>query len=88
MRDYAAGDNGTLTGWSITFNYTTVEGAVTTYNWTNNTPSIGLAASGVGNIASFAAANTTAVPVTATVTVTPPYTNSGVGCAGPSTTFT
>jgi subtilisin-like proprotein convertase family protein len=88
MRDYAGGDLGTLTGWSITFNYTTVEGAVTTYNWTNNTPSIGLAASGVGNIASFAAANTSAVPVTATVTVTPTYTNSGVGCAGPSTTFT
>ncbi|MFM8711329.1 MAG: proprotein convertase P-domain-containing protein, partial [Sphingomonadales bacterium] len=88
MRDYAGGDVGTLTGWSITFNYTTVAGAVTTYNWTNTTPSIGLAASGVGNIASFAAANTSTVPVTATVSVTPTYTNAGVGCAGPATSFT
>ncbi|MBM3915247.1 MAG: T9SS type A sorting domain-containing protein [Sphingomonadales bacterium] len=88
MRDYVGGDVGTLTGWSITFNYTTVAGAVTTYNWTNTTPSIGLAASGVGNIASFAAANTSAVPVTATVSVTPTYTNAGVGCAGPASSFT
>jgi hypothetical protein len=88
MRDYAGGDLGTLTGWSITFNYTTVAGAVTTYNWTNTTPSIGLAASGVGNIASFAAANTSTVPVTATVSVIPTYTNAGVGCAGPASSFT
>jgi subtilisin-like proprotein convertase family protein len=88
MRDYAGGDLGTLTGWSITFNYTTVAGAVTTYNWTNNTPSIGLAASGVGNIASFAAVNTSTVPVTATVSVIPTYTNAGVGCAGPASSFT
>ena len=88
MRDYAGGDNGTLTGWSITFNYTTVQGATTTYTWTNTLPSIGLAASGVGNIASFAAANTTAVPVTGTVSVTPTYNNNGVGCVGPSTSFT
>jgi subtilisin-like proprotein convertase family protein/uncharacterized protein YjdB len=88
MRDYAFLDFGTLTGWSITFNYTTVAGAVTTYNWTNTTPSIGLAASGVGNIASFAAANTSTVPVTATVSVTPTYTNAGVSCAGPASSFT
>ena len=88
MRDYAGGDLGTLTGWSITFNYTTVAGAVTTYNWTNTTPSIGLAASGVGNIASFAAANTSTVPVTATVSVTPTYSNAGVSCAGPASSFT
>jgi subtilisin-like proprotein convertase family protein len=88
MRDYAGGDLGTLTGWSITFNYTTVAGAVTTYNWTNTTPSIGLAASGVGSIASFAAANTSTVPVTATVSVTPTYSNAGVACAGPATSFT
>jgi subtilisin-like proprotein convertase family protein len=88
MRDYAGGDVGTLTGWSITFNYTTVQGATTTYTWTNSLPSIGLAASGVGNIASFAASNTTAVPVTGTVSVTPTYTNNGVGCVGPATSFT
>ncbi|MBK8496926.1 MAG: hypothetical protein IPL50_19440 [Chitinophagaceae bacterium] len=42
-----------------------------TYSWTNNTTSIGLAASGTGNIASFIAQNNTALPVTATITVTP-----------------
>ncbi|MDF2432967.1 MAG: hypothetical protein JWP44_2598 [Mucilaginibacter sp.] len=42
-----------------------------TFNWVNNTPSIGLPASGSGNIASFTAVNTGTSPVTATVTVTP-----------------
>ncbi len=43
----------------------------TTFSWVNNTPSIGLAASGTGNIPSFIATNATAAPVTATVIVTP-----------------
>ena len=42
-----------------------------TYNWTNDNPSIGLAASGTGNIASFTATNATNAPVTACITVTP-----------------
>lgn len=46
-------------------------GTATSYNWINNTPSIGLAASGTGNIVSFTALNPAAVPVNATVTVTP-----------------
>ncbi len=46
-----------------------VSGSV--FSWTNNTPSIGLAGSGTGNIASFNAVNATGAPVTATVTVTP-----------------
>jgi|GEM_PF-2192927 len=41
------------------------------YNWTNNTTSIGLAASGTGNIASFQALNSGTTPVTATITATP-----------------
>ncbi len=41
------------------------------FNWTNSDPTIGLPASGVGDIASFTATNTTAAPVTATITVTP-----------------
>jgi len=67
----------------------TFSGAVagTVYNWTNNTPSIGLAASGTGNIASFTATNTTAAPVTGMVTVTPSYTNAGVTCTGTPITF-
>ena len=60
----------------------------TVYNWTNNTPSIGLAASGTGNIASFTAVNTGNSPVTATITVTPSYTNGGTTCTGTATTFT
>ncbi|MBS1510736.1 MAG: hypothetical protein JST86_07855 [Bacteroidetes bacterium] len=61
-------------------------GAVTgtTFSWTNNTPSIGLAASGTGNIAAFTAVNTTSTAVTATITVTP----SAAGCTGTPTTFT
>jgi len=46
-------------------------GTANTFNWVNNTPAIGLPASGTGNIAPFAAVNTTGNPVTATVTVTP-----------------
>jgi hypothetical protein len=54
----------------------------TSFNWTNNTTSIGLAASGTGNIASFTATNATANPVTATITVTPIYTGGSVSCPG------
>ena len=43
----------------------------TVYNWTNNAPSIGLAASGVGDIASFIATIPASDPVVATITVTP-----------------
>lgn len=56
----------------------------TTFNWTNNNASVGLAASGNGNIPSFTAVNTTNAPVTATVTVTP----SANGCPGASQSFT
>ncbi|MFZ1371721.1 MAG: hypothetical protein WAR78_15135, partial [Ferruginibacter sp.] len=41
------------------------------YNWTNDQTSIGLAASGSGNIASFIATNTGTVPAVSTITVTP-----------------
>ena len=51
-------------------------------------PSIGLAASGTGNIASFTATNATNAPVIATITVTPSYTNAGVTCTGTPITFT
>ncbi|GAA4335550.1 LamG-like jellyroll fold domain-containing protein [Flaviaesturariibacter amylovorans] len=43
----------------------------TTYSWTNNNTSIGLAASGAGHIASFVPVNSGTAPVSATVTVTP-----------------
>jgi len=59
-------------------------GTGTIYNWTNSQPSIGLPASGTGNIPSFTAINTGAATVTATITVTP----SGIACAGQPITFT
>ncbi|MEI7663495.1 MAG: FISUMP domain-containing protein, partial [Bacteroidota bacterium] len=60
----------------------------TVYSWVNSNTTIGLAASGTGNIASFAATNSSASPVTATITVTPSFTNAGVVCTGLASTFT
>jgi gliding motility-associated-like protein len=56
----------------------------TTYNWTNNNTSTGLAASGTGTIPSFVATNTGSVPITSTVNVTPSFN----GCAGNTQEFT
>ncbi|MCE2685925.1 MAG: gliding motility-associated C-terminal domain-containing protein [Cryomorphaceae bacterium] len=56
----------------------------TTYAWTNNTASIGLVASGTGNIAAFTATNTGTAPVTATVSVT----GTNAGCTSAPLTFT
>ncbi|MFL9482766.1 PKD domain-containing protein [Chitinophagaceae bacterium LWZ2-11] len=72
--------NGTAT---LNVNFT---GGVTgtTYNWTNDHPEIGLAASGNGNILSFIATNPTNVPIIATITVTP----ISNGCAGTAQNFT
>ena len=78
-------NNGPTT--AVTFSSPTTGGTIV-YNWTNNTTSIGLAASGTGNIPSFTATNTTTAPVTATITVTPSYTNAGVTCVGTPRTFT
>jgi hypothetical protein len=50
----------------------------TTFDWTNNNPSIGLGASGSGDIPSFLAINNTNMPVSAAITVTP----SANGCPG------
>lgn len=55
-----------------------------TYTWTNSNTSIGLAASGTGNVPSFTAVNTTSSPVTATITVTPTIN----GCTGPPSSYT
>lgn len=42
-----------------------------TYSWTNDNPSIGLQATGTGNIPSFKAINKGSTPITATITATP-----------------
>ena len=66
--------NGTTTN-AITFT-----GSVTgtTFSWTNNNTSIGLAAGGNGNIPAFTAINTANTQVVATITVTP----TAAGCPG------
>jgi hypothetical protein len=55
-----------------------------TFDWTNSDPSIGLAASGSGNIPSFTATNIGVAPVIALITVTP----TANGCFGIPMTFT
>lgn len=71
---------------AVNFSTTNTVGA-TTYAWTNNKTSIGLTASGIGNIASFTAVNNGTAPDTATIIVTPTITNGGTSCAGIKDTF-
>ncbi|MET0637982.1 MAG: T9SS type A sorting domain-containing protein, partial [Chitinophagaceae bacterium] len=56
----------------------------TIYHWTNNDVSIGLSASGSGNITPFVSANPGTVPVTATISVIP----EANGCYGLPENFT
>ncbi|NSW93265.1 MAG: SprB repeat-containing protein, partial [Bacteroidales bacterium] len=62
-------------------------GTGTSYSWTNNNTSIGLAASGNGNIPSFTATNSGNSPITATITVTPVNSLGGTNCTGTPQTF-
>lgn len=71
--------NGEMTG-VINFNSGTPS---TTYNWTNDNTTIGLAASGTGNIGSFTANNLGTTSVSASVIVTP----TAGGCVGLPDTF-
>ncbi|MCF8269192.1 MAG: Ig-like domain-containing protein [Crocinitomicaceae bacterium] len=64
---------------AVTFSGT----AGATYAWVNSNPSIGLSASGSGNIAGFTATNATTNPITGTITVTP----SQAGCTGTPQTY-
>lgn len=61
---------------------TTPSGA--TVNWTNSNTSIGLAASGAGNLPAFTAVNSTDSIITSTVVVTPSLNN---GCLGIPSAF-
>ena len=49
----------------------TFTGTGNTFTWTNDTPGIGLAANGTGDISSFTAVNTTSSAIKATITATP-----------------
>ncbi|RYY38714.1 MAG: T9SS type B sorting domain-containing protein, partial [Chitinophagaceae bacterium] len=57
------------------------------YSWTNDNPSIGLAASGTGNIASFSAINNGTAPAVANISVTPQFTGGGQTCTGSAQNF-
>ncbi len=70
----------------VEFSTTNVNGT-TTFSWTNDLTSIGLSASGTGDIPAFTAINTGTSPVIATITVTPTFENGGVSCTGPATPF-
>ncbi len=72
---------------TVTFG-TANTGGATTYAWTNSVPGIGLSAAGNGNIGVFNATNAGTAPLVASIVVTPTFTNNGVGCAGPTKTFT
>ena len=54
-----------------------------TFSWTNDNTNIGLSASGIGDIASFTAINTTSNPITANITVTP----TANSCVGTPSTY-
>lgn len=76
-------------GSTTSVNFSTVNSSgATTYEWVNNNPSIGLDATGTGNIPSFVAKNSGNIPVVASIEVTPIYNNAGVSCAGPPQTYT
>lgn len=72
------GNNTTAVAFSSTI-------GVPIYEWTNNDPSIGLAASGIGNIPSFTALNTGSAPLIASIIVTPVV---SANCKGVPDTFT
>ena len=63
-------------------------GSGTTYQWQNNLPSIGLAASGADIIPSFTTINIGTSPINATISATPFFTLNGVTCSGTPTNFT
>ncbi|MGN6179251.1 MAG: gliding motility-associated C-terminal domain-containing protein [Mucilaginibacter sp.] len=66
----------------------TFTGNTTIFDWTNDTPSIGLPASGTGNILPFTAINNTNSPVKANVTVVPEPSGNSLKCAGIPFIFT
>jgi len=53
------------------------------FGWVNSNTAIGLGANGTGQIAAFTAKNTTALPITSTITVTPT-----LGCPGTPSIYT
>ena len=75
--------NGTFVSNGISFSSPSPNA---TFIWTNSNPSIGLPASGSGNIPGFIATNASAAEIAATITVS--IRASADGCPGQSRTFT
>jgi gliding motility-associated-like protein len=81
-----AGENTDLTTFG-----TINTGGTTTYAWSNTNTDIGLPATSVGSVVGipiFTANNPTNLPITATITVTPTFTNGSVSCQGSPISFT
>ena len=74
--------NGNATG-IVNFN-----GNASSYNWTCNNTTIGLASSGVGAVPSFTAINSGITAVNAIISVVPINTFNGVSCPAPQQNFT
>ena len=64
------------------------ENGTTIYSWTNDNTSIGLGASGDGNIPSFEADNETNDPITANITLHLHTMLNPLACTGEEITFT
>jgi hypothetical protein len=62
-------------------------GTGTSYTWANTNASVGLPATGTGNISSFIPTNTGSFPIVATVNVTPVLTSAGTTCLGTPESF-
>ena len=60
-------------------------GGTTTYPWTNSDATIGLIASGIGDIALFPTINTGTSAKVATITISPTFTNDAKSCVGTET---
>jgi gliding motility-associated-like protein len=71
----------TTTGYNQYSSFNPINGPGTSYVWTNTNPAIGLPSSGTGDFY-FTSTNTTLVPISGTVSVTPTYTNNNVTCTG------
>ncbi|MFM7388796.1 MAG: hypothetical protein ACKO5L_11635, partial [Bacteroidota bacterium] len=74
-------------GSNAAFNFTSNIANGVTYAWTNTNTSIGLGASGSGNLG-FAAQNLTSAPISGTINVIPTFTANGLACPGSAQTFT
>ena len=72
---------------AVTFNTLNSVGT-TTYTWTNNTPSIGIPTSGIGDIPTIPAVNNGNAPIVANLSVIPTFNHDGKDCIGTVENFT